>query len=200
MRENTIRNDFDVYGTKKERMIEVIDTYHDGQLYGAKFPYTDHLFEVQDLTLSYQFDPGIFSVDDFRVIEISAFGHDLLEDTNYTEEELRIVFGDEVADIIVLLTDLTIDPDTGEELKTRKQKHPPTYRRLAASRNLMAMFIKLCDRICNVRFSKENNPSIYAMYKKEYAVFRSILFPACGEVFAKAWAELDLILDYRSKP
>lgn len=200
MSEVTIRNDFDVYAAKKERMISIIDTYHDGQLYGAKFPYTDHLFEVHDLALSYHFDPGIFSVDDFRIIEIAAFGHDLLEDTDYTEEDLRTIFGDEVADIIVLLTDLTIDPDTGEELKTRKQKHPPTYRRLAASGNLMAMYIKLCDRICNSRFSKENNPSIHTMYKKEYAVFRSILFPACGEVFSKAWAELDLILEHRSKP
>ena len=77
---------------------------------------------------------------------IAALLHDTVEDTSYSIEQLRIDFGDEVADLVDGVTKLdrvTYGPDAEAE----------TVRKMvvAMSKDIRVLVIKLADRLHNAR-------------------------------------------------
>lgn len=80
-------------------------------------------------------------VHDVAVI-CAAVLHDTIEDTETTEDELRSLFGPEVASIVLEVTD-----DKALEKQVRKQlqiEHAPHA-------SPKAKLVKLADKICNLR-------------------------------------------------
>ena len=91
-------------------------------------------------------------------ILLGAWGHDLIEDTRVTYNDVSKQLGPQAADIIYAVTN--------EKGKNRKERANDKY--YEGIRNTPgAVFVKLCDRIANVQYSKMTGSRMFEMYKKE---------------------------------
>lgn len=102
---------------------------------------------------------GLNVFSQLEVLVNGAWGHDLIEDTRTNYNDIIAAGGGtEVAEIIYALTD-----DKGKNRAERgNEEH---YKRLVVVPG--AAFVKFCDRIANVRYSKFAESSMYDKYKKE---------------------------------
>lgn len=149
-----------------------------GQRYGA-YPYYFHLTLVAQIARKYGFIKDYF--------QAACFGHDLLEDTNKTLEDLQDVgFPDESILLIQLVTN--------EPGANRKERIERTYPKIAKSKEAVAL--KLCDRLANVIFCKHSqNLSLTGMYRREYSGFRQALFNAEHTELQPLWEALDRVME-----
>ena len=89
---------------------------------------------------------------------IATWGHDLIEDTRVSYNDVKNHLGQDAADIIYAVTN--------EKGKNRKERANDKY--YEGIRNTPgAVFVKLCDRIANVQYSKMTGSRMFEMYKKE---------------------------------
>ncbi len=105
-------------------------------------PYINHPLEVLNLLTT------VGEVEDFDVL-IAAVLHDTIEDTETTKEEIEELFGAEVCQMVLELTD-----DKSLPKATRKQlqiEHAPHISKGAQQ-------IKLCDKISNIGDVLKNPP------------------------------------------
>ena len=144
---------------KNEKMTENIilarsfaEKFHAGKKYG-EHDYIVHLDDVYFITIEFGLDEDI---------QVAAYLHDILEDTNCTFEELWKQFGWTVAILVFMVTD--------EDGINRKERKSKTYAKTASSAK--AILLKLSDRIANVRNAlKTRNTGLIRMYKNEHAIF-----------------------------
>ena len=128
-------------------------------LYDNYIPYEFHLKMVAQVAKDYQ---HLITQNDRTVAILAAYGHDLLEDTRISYNDVKKVLGEQVADIIYAVTN--------EKGKSRKER--ANYKYYEGIRNTpYATFVKLCDRIANVKYSKMFGSSQFDMYKKENESF-----------------------------
>jgi (p)ppGpp synthase/HD superfamily hydrolase len=103
-----------------------------------------------------------FDVTD-EVIELACYGHDLIEDCRVSYNDVKTNLDEysgysHIADIIYAVTN--------EKGKNRKERANDKY--YEGIRNTPgAVFVKLCDRIANVQYSKLTKSRMFEMYKKE---------------------------------
>lgn len=99
-------------------MLKLIKSAHSGQSRNAgKVPYWQHCVNVAEIlksTLELEGEKPEEGL--FTDMVLAALGHDLLEDTDVTEGELRKQFGNRPAYIIVDLTNYQEDHNTKEYL------------------------------------------------------------------------------------
>jgi (p)ppGpp synthase/HD superfamily hydrolase len=89
---------------------------------------------------------------------IATWGHDLIEDCRVSYNDVKNHLGQEAADIIYAVTN--------EKGKNRSERANDKY--YEGIRNTSgAVFVKLCDRIANVQYSKMTKSRMFEMYKKE---------------------------------
>lgn len=89
----------------------------------------------------------------------SLWLHDVLEDVySVTYNDLKSEFGVIVADIVYAVSN--------EKGKTRSERANDKYYEGIRNTN-GAVFVKLCDRIANVQYSKMTKSRMYDVYKKE---------------------------------
>lgn len=89
---------------------------------------------------------------------LATWGHDLIEDTRVSYNDVKEQLGESAADIIYAVTN--------EKGKNRKERANDKY--YEGIRNTPgAVFVKLCDRIANVQYSKMTGSRMFEMYKKE---------------------------------
>ncbi|WP_434361619.1 phosphohydrolase [Parasalinivibrio latis] len=150
---------------------------HGKQMYG-EFPYFVHLDAVAKLAEPF----GQSAV-------IVAQLHDVLEDTGTTYPELLIEFGDVIADAVCYVTDPI--------LSTRPERKRLLNERLAtldtvdeASR--IALIVKACDRLANVKASRLFLPEQYEKYRLEHTEFRAAVYRPL--LCDKIWVELDWLI------
>lgn len=99
------------------------------------------------------------SIDDERVL-IAAILHDTIEDTETTEQELLREFGQEIASIVMEVTDDKALPKA--ERKQLQIEH-------AASISRRAKLVKLADKICNLRDVAGSPPADWTLERcQEY--------------------------------
>ncbi|KGC43897.1 HD domain-containing protein [Burkholderia pseudomallei] len=96
-------------------------------------------------------------VEDERVL-IAAVLHDTVEDTETTEQELLRLFGKEVADIVMEVTD---DKTLPKAERKRLQVEHATH----ISRR--AKLVKLADKICNLRDVAKSPPADWSLERKQ---------------------------------
>ena len=89
---------------------------------------------------------------------LATWGHDLIEDARVSYNDVKDNLGQEVADIVYAVTN--------EKGKTRKERANDKYYEGIRS-TPGAVFVKLCDRIANVQYSKMTGSRMFEMYKKE---------------------------------
>lgn len=140
------------------------------QLYDGK-PYLVHLQAVVDVLLD-------FDVTD-RNLLAAGYLHDAMEDCGLPAAVVEVMFGPEVTNLVLAVTD-----EPGVNRKERKAK---TYVKIKASNDALA--IKLADRIANVEHSiKSGNVRMFKMYRKEMADFTANLYTP--NIHEAMWARL----------
>lgn len=113
-------------------------------------PYINHPIDLANLLVQ---EAG---VRDTTVL-IAAILHDTLEDTETTPDELGRIFGGEIRNIVLEVTD-------NKKLKKRKRKelqikHGPHLTR-------KARLVKLADKICNLRDVAVNPPARWPLKRQ----------------------------------
>ena len=140
-------------------------------MYDTYLPYEFHLRMVNNVGQQFK---HLLDERDFYTVEeivnpvsqvslrsacmVATWGHDLIEDTRVSYNDVKDHLGQEVADIIYALTN--------EKGKTRKERaNDKYYKGIRVTPG--AVFVKLCDRIANVQYSKMTGSRMFEMYKKE---------------------------------
>ena len=96
----------------------------------------------------------------------ATFGHDLIEDTRVSYNDVMNHLGQEAADIVYAVTN--------EKGKNRKERGNIKYYE-GIRQTPGAVFVKLCDRIANVQYSKMTKSRMFEMYRKEHSDFESMI-------------------------
>lgn len=148
---------------------------HRGQTYGQRIPFEDHLKAVAEVGSQFG-----------EKIEAACWLHDILEDCPHIDARRDILplVGPEVHAIVQAVTD--------EPGKNRKERKAKTYPKIAANQD--AVIVKLCDRFCNVRYSKANGDPEFKMYQKEHDDFYDALYEDNPETFW-LWNDLQILIN-----
>lgn len=149
--------------------------FHGKQLYGDQ-PYMVHLESVVAKLANYG-----------TQAQIIGYLHDVLEDTDITADEIRRVFGDDIAESVMLLTD-----EPGDSRKERKHK---TYMKMreAGDHLAIALTVKVADRLSNVEACMSaKNVAKFNLYKREHDAFKSAVYRkgTCDDL----WEVLDRMI------
>lgn len=112
---------------------------HGGQLRASGDPYYSHPVEVAGILTKFKLDSASI---------IAGLLHDTVEDTETTVDEVRELFGDQVANIVDGLTKIAVI-----EQKSGSSKQAENFRKLllAMSGDIRVLLIKLADRLHNMR-------------------------------------------------
>lgn len=149
--------------THQEKIQWCIDQHiNTNHFYDLYLPYEFHLRMVVQVVKQFaHLLPKLNFVDggdQNDLFELAGYGHDLIEDTRVSYNDVKKVLGQFVADIIYAVSN--------EKGKTRSER--ANYKYYEGIRNTEgAPFIKLCDRIANVQYSKMTKSRMFEMYKKE---------------------------------
>lgn len=112
---------------------------HGSQTRASGDPYFSHPVEVAGVLTKYKLDQSTI---------ITALLHDTIEDTDATLEEIRKLFGPEVARLVDGVTKLT-----RIQLQSDQSKQAENFRKLllAMSEDIRVLLVKLADRLHNMR-------------------------------------------------
>lgn len=137
---------------------------HAGQAYNQEVPYTYHLRQVVENLKKYGFtDP---------VMLCAGWLHDSIEDTTRSYNDIKKVFGTEVAEIV-----FAVSSELG---RNREERNKKTYPKIRG--NPSAIALKLADRLANVEYGLINGGKI-DMYRSEFSSFENGIrdYPADNE-------------------
>lgn len=132
-------------------------------LYDTYLPYEFHLRMVVQVCKDFSH----LLERQWDEITISCWGHDLIEDTRTSYNDCKTKLGWYVADIIYAVSN--------EKGKNRSERANDKYY-LGIKETEGAIFVKLCDRIANIQYSKLTKSKMFEMYKKENQQFVQHLF------------------------
>ena len=93
---------------------------------------------------------------------LASWGHDLIEDTRVSYNDVKNMLGQAAADIIYAVSN--------EKGKNRKERANDKYYE-GIRKTPGAVFVKLCDRIANVQYSKMTGSRMFEMYRRENEEF-----------------------------
>jgi (p)ppGpp synthase/HD superfamily hydrolase len=110
--------------------------------------------------------------------------HDTIEDTGLNYNDIKSISNPIVADFVYNVTN--------ELGKNRKERAEKTYPKIASCK--YATFIKLCDRISNMKFGYllDDGKGMFRKYQKEHPDFYNALHPSSTE-FEPMWEELEYL-------
>lgn len=114
-------------------------------------PYINHPIALANVLAN---EAGL---DDPRTL-VAAILHDTIEDTETTSVELVKLFGQEIADIVLEVTDDKTLPK--EDRKRLQIEHAPHISR-------RAKLVKLADKICNLRDMANSPPARWGLKRKQ---------------------------------
>ena len=122
-----------------ERVYEVADHAHEGQLRASGESYIAHPLAVGDILADLEMD---------RATIAAALLHDVVEDTFLTNEQVAAEFGAEIAALVDGVTKLTRIP-----YQSKEDAQVENLRKmfLAMAKDIRVIIIKLADRLHNMR-------------------------------------------------
>ena len=130
-----------------QRVTLHLDTEHIGRVYRAyEVAHEAHAGQTRDEGTPYIFHPirvAVSLVDELSLYSptliCSALLHDVIEDSDITREDVARMFGEEIAEVVWLLTKL-------EEVRLSEY-----LSRIEEAAHTGAPLVKLCDRLDNLR-------------------------------------------------
>lgn len=135
-----------------------VNHFYDGK------PYSYHLQMVVDV--AYEFI-HLIPEEKRETVIAGCYSHDVIEDARQTYNDVKNALGEGVAELSYALTN--------EKGKIRSERANDKYYQ-GIRETLYATFIKLCDRIANIRHSKKVGSKMFEMYKKETPKFISKIY------------------------
>ena len=123
------------------KAIEVAESSNKDQFRASGDPYIIHPYEVCKSLIELKLDTETV---------ITGLLHDVIEDTEYSKEQLNEIFGKSIASLVDGLTKI----DFLEEKKiTRSEKEAENFRKLLIStaKDIRVLIIKLADRLHNIK-------------------------------------------------
>jgi (p)ppGpp synthase/HD superfamily hydrolase len=136
-------------------------------------PYIVHPIAVADL---------VRTINARDEMVAAALLHDVLEDTDATPDELRALFGDEVTNLVIDLTDVFVDTELHGNRKIRKAKEAERLAGVSAD----AQTIKVADMIDNTKTIVAHDPGFARVYLREKAALFKVLTKAHPALLAMA--------------
>lgn len=148
----------------QDRIQWVFDKHEDtNHYYDEYLPYKFHL---QMVVQAFEDWKHILQPDLHEICFLGSYGHDLIEDTRTSYNDVKKILGEGVAEIVYAVSN--------EKGKNRKERANTKY--YQGIRNTPgAVFVKLCDRIANVQYGKLTKSEMFEMYGKENAHFEKML-------------------------
>ena len=112
---------------------------HSGQKRASGEPYFIHPCAVASILMELELDAATIA---------AALLHDVIEDTDATEEDIKREFGDEVLELVCGVTKLD-----KIEFKSQEQEEAENFRKIfvAMAKDIRVIIIKLADRLHNMR-------------------------------------------------
>ncbi len=128
-----------------EKACQFAKSAHEGQLRNSGEPYFVHVFETAKILAELGMDTKTI---------VAGLLHDVLEDTDTKEEELKKEFGEEIVNLVNGVTKL------GKVKYRGHERHVESLRKffLAMVSDLRILIIKLADRLHNVRTLEHVRP------------------------------------------
>jgi len=157
---------------------------HGSQKYGTGEPYSVHLEEVVANVRRFA---DLFSPGDLETLVAAAWLHDTVEDTSTTVEDLRDAFGPAVA--------ATVSAVSNNPLLHGRELHLDTYAKIRSTERL-AVALKLCDRLANVRHSWPGDTH-WPHYKSDWQLFFKTLYDS-SDGLEPMWDALTALIAERS--
>lgn len=146
-------------------------------------PYWVHYDDVENILIEYGFGNN-------ETLIIAARIHDTIEDCGWTYNDIKKEFGEDVADLVYLVTDFK-----GHNRDERK----PDQLYIEMREKALAIVLKVSDRLANTRRSVTNKHSMSDNYQKEYNHFREMLVDHSGNLANGMWFELDTLMNYKKQ-
>jgi len=145
--------------THEEKINWIIERHREtNHFYDAYLPYEFHLRMVVQVCKDFNHIPEW----QWSELELACWGHDLIEDTRTSYNDCKQVLGEYVTDIIFAVTN--------EKGKNRLERANSLYYE-GIRQTDGAPFVKICDRIANVQYSKLTKSKMFEMYKRENKLF-----------------------------
>lgn len=147
--------------------------------YDTYLPYEFHLRMVVKVCNDFK---NLLPSHEHKPIEAACWLHDTIEDCRVNYGEIKEKFGQGIAEIVRACTNYTRG-------RNRLERMPDEcYNDLRDING--AIFVKLCDRIANVQYSKMTGSSMFRKYKSEHANFKEKLYDA-STTLSRMWEYLD---------
>jgi len=147
---------------------------------GDVLPYVTHPIEVMKRLALY----GVADID----VLCAAVLHDVIEDTDVTEQGLRLKFGDRITDFVVELTSHDRLPN---EEKADYIKRRDVYLASFYNTSVEALVVKVADRLCN-------SWDYHGDGKAEYAIRYFNQANEVMEAFSKRRSEVSSVFSKRA--
>jgi GTP diphosphokinase / guanosine-3',5'-bis(diphosphate) 3'-diphosphatase len=187
----TLYEQFESY-IKKEESVKLIEEayliaskYHEGQLRRTGEPYITHPIAVATILADLHAGPATI---------IAALLHDTVEDTEYTLDEARKQFGEDIADLVDGVTKIN-----RLDFKVVSQAENQQKMLLAMARDIRVVLIKISDRLHNVRTLEAMPPDKQLKIARETLDIYAPLAHRLGIFKIKAELE-DISLRYVDPP
>lgn len=174
---------------KQKDFIEIAEKFaidaHEktNHFYDTYLPYSFHLRMVVKACHDFI---KLVPEDKRHIVVAAGFLHDSIEDARLTYNDVKSATNKDVAEIVRAVTNYGRGRDRDERM--------PDFVYEDIRNTEFATFVKLCDRIANVQYSKMTGSSMFKKYSKEQEHFKSKLFVE-GEL-TEMWDYLDGILNF----